>query len=232
MLSPTTSGVQLRPRSQGRLYLTSPREDFCATSVGAGLDYYPTWTTSCSWTTCVKQNYSHATASRRCYTNSASNRAPRKAYGNPRKWVTTSASRSASRTASFEPHRQNADLLQISFNTTRPRSKQRPLATRQTTSRFRKEGAVLLPRYRAIAFLSTRTPLRVEFATRMGRPGTHDTLVIARPRMVADSARPTQRTLNLQTHRDGIPPRGLKCLRVGSRVERHYDNPNFQARGF
>jgi hypothetical protein len=45
--SPTTSGVQLRPRSQGRRHPTSPREDSCATSVGAGFDFYTTWTTSC-----------------------------------------------------------------------------------------------------------------------------------------------------------------------------------------
>jgi hypothetical protein len=54
----------------------------------------------------------------------------------------------------------------------------------------------------------------------MGRTSPDDTPHEARPRVVAYSARPTQRTLNLQTHRDGVPPRRLKWLRMGSRAER------------
>jgi hypothetical protein len=38
--------------------------------------------------------------------------------------------------------------------------------------------------------------------------------------VVADSARPAQRALNLQTNRYGVLPRRLKSLRMGSRVER------------
>jgi hypothetical protein len=71
----------------------------------------------------------------------------------------------------------------------------------------------------ASAFLPTRTLLRVEYATWMGWPSPDDTQAKARPRMVADIARPEQRTLNLQTHRDGVPPRRFKRLRMGSRVK-------------
>jgi hypothetical protein len=99
-------------------------------------------------------------------------------------------------------------------------SVQRPVATLQRASSFRRQGSVSLPRHRANSFLSTRTPFRVSYATRMGRTSPHDTPTKAGPRVVADNARPTQRTLNLQTNRDGVPPRGLQRLRMRSCVER------------
>jgi hypothetical protein len=62
------------------------------------------------------------------------------------------------------------------------------------------------------------------------RTSPDDTPPHARPRAVAYIARPTQRTLNLQTHRDGVPPRRLKWLRIWGAVLN--DNPAYQARGF
>jgi hypothetical protein len=106
------------------------------------------------------------------------------------------------------PRRQTADPLQTCVSLTRPRSEHRPLATRKTASRVRMEGAAPLPSHRATTFLPPRTPLRDEYASEMGRPSPYGTPTKARPRMVADSsARPAQWTLNLQTHRDGVPPR-------------------------
>jgi hypothetical protein len=99
-------------------------------------------------------------------------------------------------------------------------SEHRPMAMRETTRRFRWESTIPLPRHRANTVFPPRTPLRVKYATWMGRPSPHATPAQARPRMVADSARPAQRTFNLQTDRDGLPTRRLKWLRMKSRVKR------------
>jgi hypothetical protein len=68
------------------------------------------------------------------------------------------------------PKRKAPHPRLTSFNTTRPRSEPRPLATRQTNGHFRRKSAIPLPRYRARVFLSSRTPLRIDYATSMGRP--------------------------------------------------------------
>jgi hypothetical protein len=93
-------------------------------------------------------------------------------------------------------------------------------ATSKTTSGVRWKSAIFLPRHRANTFLSPQTSQRPEYTPWMGRTSTDDTPTQTRPRMVAHSARPSQRTLNLQAHRDGVPPRRLQCLRMGSRAKR------------
>jgi hypothetical protein len=108
-------------------------------------------------------------------------------------------------------------LLQTSFSATRPSCDYRPLATGQTTSGIH---AIPLPRHRAGPLFPSRTTLRTEYTTGMGRTRPNDAPAQARPRVVAYNARPRQRTLDLQTHRDSVPSRRHKLLRIGSRSER------------
>jgi hypothetical protein len=89
----------------------------------------------------------------------------------------------------------------------------RKLPARQLAALLEKRSSSTSPS-RQHAF-SSRTPLRVKYATWMGRPSQHDTRAQARPRMVADSARHAQRTLSLQTDRDGVPTRRINWLRMG-----------------
>jgi hypothetical protein len=83
------------------------------------------------------------------------------------------------------PQQQGAYTRLASLNTTRPRSVHRMVATHKTARRLRWQGPGSLPRYRARAFLSTRTPFRVSYATWMGGTSPHDTPTKAGPRVVA-----------------------------------------------
>jgi hypothetical protein len=92
-----------------------------------------------------------------------------------------------------------------------------------------REGPVSLPRHRAGSFFPRE--LHDVLATRLGWGGRPQPRRVARtrpthapttsrPRVVANSPHTKQLPLHLQAHRDCLPPRRLKRLRMGRRLER------------
>jgi hypothetical protein len=100
------------------------------------------------------------------------------------------------------------------------------VATHSPTRGLRMKCPIPLPRHRARTLLFARTTQRPSHTHWLG--GTRPTHPSAptRPRVVAYGAQPEQRAVHLQAHRDRLPPRRLRRLRVGSRIEQRLQLPS------